>query len=119
MGARACMSACAAVCVCVCIRHDAAQVRECVPPCACLHMCLWVFAVVRQPAAARPPNGPSLKTSLLLWHFSPQHASLAMCDISPGVGVMANSGPDSPETGPWWRQSNNTVTSHSATMLQY
>lgn len=87
-------------------------------------MCLFAYEPVsvcrvRQPAAACPPNGESLKTSLLLWHFSPQHASPAMCDISPGIGVIANTGPDSQETQPWWRQSNNTVTSHNATMLQY
>lgn len=82
-------------------------------------MCRWVFAVSASRLLRVLLTGRLLKTSLLLWHFSPQHASLAMCDISPGVGVMANSGPDSQETRPRWRRSNNTVTSHNATALHY
>lgn len=53
---------------------------------------LWLFAYVPGSVCRlaglplhAPPNWESLKTSLLLWHFGPQHASLAMCDISPGV----------------------------------
>lgn len=109
------------VCVHVCVCHLTAwNVSLNVPVCVCACECLPCPPACCCCCCTSLLTGwKSLKTSLLLWHFSPQHASLAMCDISPGVGVMANSGPDSQETRPWWRQSNNTVTSHNATMLQY
>lgn len=79
-----CVCVCGCMHACMCVFSDV-TLQACVNACprsGCLHMCLGVFAGLPLHA---PPNWESLKTSLLLWHFGPQHASLAMCDISPGV----------------------------------
>lgn len=113
------MHVCMFVPVHACVQpSDSAQVREWKPNCGCLRVSLWEFAASASLLQYVLLTGERFEIVPPALTFQPQHASPAMCDISPGVGVMANRGPDSQERRPWWQQSNNTVTSHNATMLQ-
>lgn len=109
-------SVCVWVRACMCVFSDV-TLQVCVsacPRCGCLHMCLGVFAA-----------SPACRCTLLLagrvWKppscsdiSAPSMPALLCVIFLLAFGVMANSGPDSPEMQPRWRQSNNTVTSHNA-----
>lgn len=105
----------ACMCVCVCVLSDVTQ-QACVnacPRCDCLHMCLGVFAasqarrctLLQTARVWKPPSCSDIS--------APSMPALLCVIFLLAFGVMANSGPDSPEMQPQWRRSNNTVTSHN------
>lgn len=101
---------------CMCVFSDAA-LQACVnacPRCGCLHMCLGVFAAWPARRCTLLLNGRVWKPPSCSDISAPSMPALLCVIFLLAFGVMANSGPDSPEMQPRWRQSNNTVTSHNA-----
>lgn len=107
---------CVFVGACTCVFSDV-TLQACVsacPRCGCLHMCLGVFAASLACRCTLLLTGRVWKPPSCSDISAPSMPALLCVIFLLAFGVMANSGPDSPEMQPRWRQSNNTVTSHNA-----